>query len=67
MSASIRVSAYMGVMRRVTDSALLRKLHCPEAEQPAQLTRIDAPRKADTLILAMAETLGYARLGPVVG
>jgi len=28
MSASIRVSAYMGVMRRVTDSALLRKPHC---------------------------------------
>jgi len=25
MSACIRVSAYMGVMRRVTDSALLRK------------------------------------------
>jgi Tol biopolymer transport system component len=27
MSASIRVSANMSVMRRVTDSALLRKLH----------------------------------------
>src|SRR5207253_4920537 len=29
MSACIRVSARMGVMCRVTDSALLRKLHCP--------------------------------------
>ncbi|HEX6522586.1 MAG TPA: hypothetical protein VF070_21645, partial [Streptosporangiaceae bacterium] len=27
MSACIRVSAYMGLMRRVTDSALLRKPH----------------------------------------
>jgi hypothetical protein len=28
MSASIRVSAYMGAMRRLTDSALPRKPHC---------------------------------------